>query len=236
MERLGGRSGLAGGIPVALEIALFDLQGKLLGVPVSTLLGGKRRDRIPFCYPIFPLRGEGEVEPNIERVRRLKAQGFTRIRKYIGPALDAEERFLRQLRDSFGQEVEIKSLDLSARFYWQEALALFVIWVAAFRVQALRYARFHARCAARSPPTSSPNAGAGPRAESRHTPPQRGRSGQTTGAFAARNRWVRRSSSPRSTTMPMTSRSTMAISARSTRPSSSQTRVPPSTQRQGARR
>jgi muconate cycloisomerase len=124
MERLGGRSGLAGGIPVALEIALFDLQGKLLGVPVSTLLGGKRRDRIPFCYPIFPLRGEGEVEPNIERVRRLHAQGFTRIRKYIGPALDAEERFFKQLRDSFGQEVEIKSLDLSARFYWQEALAL----------------------------------------------------------------------------------------------------------------
>jgi galactarate dehydratase (D-threo-forming) len=124
MDRLTEQGGLAGGIPVALEMALFDLQGKLLGVPVSALLGGRRRDRIPFCYPIFPLRGEADVEPNIERVRRLRGQGFTRIRKYIGTALDAEERFFRELRDAFGQEVEIKSLDLSARFYWQDALAL----------------------------------------------------------------------------------------------------------------
>jgi muconate cycloisomerase len=124
MDRLAVQGALAGGIPVALEMALFDLQGKLLGVPVSTLLGGRRRDRIPFCYPIFPLGGDADVEPNLERVGRLKARGFTRIRKYIGPALDAEERFLKGLRDAYGQEVELKSLDLSARFYWQEALAL----------------------------------------------------------------------------------------------------------------
>ena len=118
LERLGGI------LPVPFEIGLHDLLGKVLGVPVYTLLGGKRRERIPFCYPIFPLRDAGEVERNLARVRRLQEQGFTRIRKYIGPALDAEERFLHQLRETFGAAVEIKSLDLSARFYWQDALAL----------------------------------------------------------------------------------------------------------------
>ncbi|MGH2369844.1 MAG: mandelate racemase/muconate lactonizing enzyme family protein, partial [Chloroflexota bacterium] len=103
---------------------LHDLMGKLLRVPVSTLLGGRRRERIPFCYPIFPLRDESEVEPNLARVRQLKERGFTRIRKYIGVALDAEERFLQRLRETFGAAIELKSLDLSARFYWQDALAL----------------------------------------------------------------------------------------------------------------
>lgn len=118
MQRLGGI------LPAAFDVGLHDLLGKLLGVPVAALLGGQRRDRIPFCYPIFPVSGLAEVEPNLQRVRRVKEMGFTRIRKYIGRDLEAEERFLQGLRDAFGWEIEIKSLDLSGSFYWQEALAL----------------------------------------------------------------------------------------------------------------
>ena len=113
---------LGGILPAAFDIGLHDLLGKILDVPVHALLGGKRRDRIPFCYPIFPLRGRDDVEPNIQRVQRVKKLGFDRIRKYIGHNLDAEEQFLQTLRNTFGKEVEIKSLDLSGSFYWQEAL------------------------------------------------------------------------------------------------------------------
>ena len=116
MQRLGGI------LSAAFDIGLHDLLGKILDVPVHALLGGKRRDRIPFCYPIFPLKNADDVEPNIRRVQRVKEMGFNRIRKYIGRDWDAEEEFLQALRDSFGWEVEIKSLDLSGGFYWQEAL------------------------------------------------------------------------------------------------------------------
>ena len=116
MQRLGGI------LSPAFDIGLYDLLGKILDLPVHALLGGKRRDRIPFCYPIFPLKNADEVEPNIRRVQRVKEMGFNRIRKYIGRDWDAEEKFLQILRDTFGWEVEIKSLDLSGRFYWQEAL------------------------------------------------------------------------------------------------------------------
>src|SRR5215470_1156298 len=34
----------------AFEIALLDLTGKVLGVPVHQLLGGKKRDRVPLDY------------------------------------------------------------------------------------------------------------------------------------------------------------------------------------------
>ena len=113
---------LGGILPSAFDIGLHDLLGKILDLPVHALLGGKRRDRIPFCYPIFPLTNVGDVEPNIQRVRRVKEMGFNRIRKYIGGDWEAEEKFMQALRDAFGWEVEIKSLDLSGRFYWQEAL------------------------------------------------------------------------------------------------------------------
>jgi glucarate dehydratase len=36
-----------------LEVAALDVQGKLLGVPVTTLLGGRNRERIPFSGYLF---------------------------------------------------------------------------------------------------------------------------------------------------------------------------------------
>ena len=124
MERLGGL------LPEAFDVGLYDLMGKVLDVPVYSLLGGKRRDRIPFCYPIFPMQtpiGEDpshEIEDNVRRVRRVEGMGLHRIRKYIGYNLDAEEQWLRTFRDTFGNEIAIKSLDLSGRFHWQEALSM----------------------------------------------------------------------------------------------------------------
>ena len=119
---------LRGILPAAFDIGLHDLLGKILDVPVCSLLGGKLRDRIPFCYPIFDIHGEEDIEVNIQRVQRVYDMGFRRIRKYIGRHLDAEEKFLQKLRDTFGWELEIKSLDLSRRFYWQESLALLERW------------------------------------------------------------------------------------------------------------
>ena len=124
MERLGGL------LPEAFDVGLYDLMGKVLDVPVYALLGGKRRDRIPFCYPIFPMQTpigkdpSQEIEDNVRRVRRVEEMGLRRIRKYIGYNLDAEEQWLRTFRDTFGDEIAIKSLDLSGRFHWQEALRL----------------------------------------------------------------------------------------------------------------
>lgn len=115
---------LNGIFPAAFNIGLHDLLGRILDVPVSSLLGGKLRDRIPFCYPIFTIPDDSDeaVETDLQRVRRVADMGFHRIRKYVGRHLGAEERFLQRLREEFGSKIEIKSLDLSGRFYWQESL------------------------------------------------------------------------------------------------------------------
>ncbi|MER9082683.1 mandelate racemase/muconate lactonizing enzyme family protein [Mesorhizobium sp. M0028] len=61
----------------AIDIALHDIKGKALGVPVYELLGGKQRDRVP----TFASTGdEAEGDVAIERARELRAQGWQAIR------------------------------------------------------------------------------------------------------------------------------------------------------------
>ena len=52
----------------AIDIALYDLAGKALGVPVYQLLGGKHRDTIP-C---FATASGSTREPSRPRVRRAR--------------------------------------------------------------------------------------------------------------------------------------------------------------------
>lgn len=50
-----GRSGLALHALSAIDIALWDLTGKALGLPVSELLGGRRTDRVPvYASAVMP--------------------------------------------------------------------------------------------------------------------------------------------------------------------------------------
>ncbi len=70
----------------ALEFACLDLLGQKWGVPVSEILGGRLRDRVPFASYLFfryphPQTGEGEVRTAgqlVANARELKERyGFT---------------------------------------------------------------------------------------------------------------------------------------------------------------
>ena len=63
----------------AIDIALHDIAGKVLGVPVHQLLGGKQRDRVP-C---FVTAGAATGPELLEKVRRLREQGWSAIRTGI---------------------------------------------------------------------------------------------------------------------------------------------------------
>jgi galactonate dehydratase len=64
----------------AIDIALHDLQGKALGVPVHQLLGGKQRDFIP----TFATTQADTLEGIIEDVKLLRRHGWTVIRANPG--------------------------------------------------------------------------------------------------------------------------------------------------------
>jgi muconate cycloisomerase len=52
----------------AIETALWDLRGKSLGVPVSELLGGLRRDRIPITWAFSASPSEELIDEAAEKV------------------------------------------------------------------------------------------------------------------------------------------------------------------------
>ena len=117
----------SGSVRQGVELALLDLVGRAQGVPVYELFGGKLRDRIKVCYPIFSMRSVDQVSPNIDRVQSKYEEGFDLIRVYVGANLEADELFLRQFSERFVGRVSIKSLDFSNALDWRRA------WVATER-------------------------------------------------------------------------------------------------------
>src|ERR687890_1561150 len=62
----------------AVDVALWDIAGKALGVPVHRLLGGKVRDWVP-CYAHVP--GEdGPLADFVDACRRLATEGWRHLR------------------------------------------------------------------------------------------------------------------------------------------------------------
>jgi len=68
----------------AIDIALYDIAGKALGVPVHQLLGGKQREWIP-C---FPSMGGSSIEEMIDKARLLLANGWNVMR--VGPTYSGD--------------------------------------------------------------------------------------------------------------------------------------------------
>ena len=88
-----------------IDLALHDLVGKALGVPVSTLLGGRRRERV-FASIEVP-RGAPEVMA--AHSREYYDEGIRGIKAKIGsdPRRDAES--IKAIRDALGDEVSIRA-------------------------------------------------------------------------------------------------------------------------------
>lgn len=83
-------------ILAALEFACLDILGQKWGVPISEILGGRLRDRVPFASYLFfrypnPRDGSGEVrtpEQLVAEARRLKELHGFRTHKLKGGVFD----------------------------------------------------------------------------------------------------------------------------------------------------
>jgi len=73
----------------AIDIALYDIVGKKLGVPVYELLGGKHRNYVP----TFASGGGNSPEEMIDVAQRMIAEGFDCFRLHRGYESEAEGIF-----------------------------------------------------------------------------------------------------------------------------------------------
>ena len=102
----------------ALETALLDAHGKRLGVPVSELLGGRRRDRLPVAWTL----ASGDTARDIEEAEAMLEAGRHRIFKLkIGarePSIDI--RHVAEIKRALGERGAVR---VDVNMAWSETQA-----------------------------------------------------------------------------------------------------------------
>jgi muconate cycloisomerase len=110
----------------ALEMALLDLQGRILGVPVCQLLGGRDAETAAAGIRLKFVVGAVEPELAAERARRMVERGWRAIKVKIGrhdhPRIDVDR--LRAVREAIGPDTFL-SVDANGGYTVEQA-----VWVA----------------------------------------------------------------------------------------------------------
>lgn len=107
----GNRGGISSFALSAIDIALWDLKGKLLGVPVTQLLGGAHHTRLPAIASTHPTLESLELEAD-RHARYISELGFQGCKFGLGKKGDArlgydvarDVEFMRLLRERVGPE------------------------------------------------------------------------------------------------------------------------------------
>ncbi len=87
-----------------VDIALWDILGKVRGVPVYRLLGGKCRDKVPvYATALYP----EEPEKVAARARAFADQGFHGVKIKVGFDLEQDIRIVRAVRAELGKDFTV---------------------------------------------------------------------------------------------------------------------------------
>jgi muconate cycloisomerase len=102
----------------AIEMALWDVNGKALGVPVHRLLGGRLRDRVPLSWSL----AVDDLDAEREEARAKVGAGHRIFKIKTGAhALGHDVERVRRIRDAVGPGV---SLRVDANQGWDRPTAL----------------------------------------------------------------------------------------------------------------
>ena len=100
-----------------LEIALLDLKGKAVGVPVAELLGGVSRDSVPVVGYLFI----DEPEANAQKAADFVAAGHTELKLKVGRDFGQDFDAIAAIRDRVGTEVKLR---IDANMNWSVPAAI----------------------------------------------------------------------------------------------------------------
>jgi galactonate dehydratase len=103
-----------------IDIALWDLFGKCVGLPVAKLLGGQRTTTIPAYVSGLP---GANLPDKVALARDFAARGFTAFKYAAAVSVDGIEAEMRALREALGPDAKLM-VDLHWMFAAGEAIAL----------------------------------------------------------------------------------------------------------------
>lgn len=104
----------------AISDALYDLQGKILGVPVHSLIGGRCRDELEACAV---LTIKPTVDQTVAGAIEYRQRGFRAYTVKVGVDMRADVDTVRELRRQLGDEAILR-VDANAGMNFDSALQL----------------------------------------------------------------------------------------------------------------
>ena len=92
----------------AIDIALWDLSGKVLEQPVSVLLGGRKREKVrPYATGMYSTDVEDLPQYLADEALSYKEQGFEAMKMKVGFGIEDDLENVRAVRDAVGPEIEL---------------------------------------------------------------------------------------------------------------------------------
>lgn len=118
------RSGILLSALSAIDIALWDLKGKLLGQPVSVLLGGRKREAVRAYATGLYFSEDGDLQKKlVKEAKGHREEGFSAVKMKVGLGLERDLAHVLAVSEALGPDIELL-IDANHAFSFREALRL----------------------------------------------------------------------------------------------------------------
>jgi D-galactarolactone cycloisomerase len=118
------RSGVLLSALSAIDIALWDLRGKILDQPISVLLGGRKRDSVKaYATGLYFTDCDDLTATLADEAERHKQQGFTAVKMKVGLGVEPDAKNVQAVRTALGPDVDLM-IDANHAYSFREALYL----------------------------------------------------------------------------------------------------------------
>lgn len=108
----------------AIDVALWDLKGKILNQPVYMLLGGKMRDKIvPYATGLYFTKCNNLAEKLCDEAKLYVDMGFKAIKMKVGLGINQDIEIVERVRNTIGDKIELM-VDSNHAYNLREAVQL----------------------------------------------------------------------------------------------------------------
>lgn len=108
----------------AIDVALWDLKGKILQQPVHLLLGGKKRDYIiPYATGLYFTKCDNLCEKLIDEAKEYVKLGYKAMKMKVGLSIEEDIHLVKNIRKAIGPNVKLM-IDANHAYNLREAIQL----------------------------------------------------------------------------------------------------------------
>lgn len=101
----------------AIDIACYDIMGKVLNLPVHKLIGGAYREKVPVTWCL----GIESIEQNVSEAVQAVGDGYRAIKVKVGQDADYDVERIKAIREAIGSKPKIR-IDANQGYNPKEAI------------------------------------------------------------------------------------------------------------------